>query len=113
MHADPGPGMATPRTIAVTVDKSHLITIGEKLYAESIELIRELVNNAYDADATVAGAAGRRTADPPGGLDYARSPFLRTVGALSASINPSSPTNRASVSSNERRYARLTSLATT
>lgn len=38
--------------IPVTVDKSHLITIGEKMYAESIELIRELVNNAYDADAT-------------------------------------------------------------
>ncbi|MFY9268508.1 MAG: ATP-binding protein [Candidatus Manganitrophaceae bacterium] len=42
----------TPTRIAVTVDKSHLITIGERLYAESIELIRELVNNAYDADAT-------------------------------------------------------------
>ena len=41
-----------PATIPITVDKSHLITIGEKLYAESIELIRELVNNAYDADAT-------------------------------------------------------------
>lgn len=39
-------------TIEVTVDKSHLITIGERLYGESIELIRELVNNAYDADAT-------------------------------------------------------------
>ena len=38
--------------LPVTVDKSHLITIGEKLYSESIELIRELVNNAYDADAT-------------------------------------------------------------
>jgi len=38
--------------IEVTVDKSHLITIGERLYGESIELIRELVNNAYDADAT-------------------------------------------------------------
>jgi len=38
--------------LPVTVDKSHLITIGERLYAESIELIRELVNNAYDADAT-------------------------------------------------------------
>jgi HSP90 family molecular chaperone len=37
----------------VTVDKSHLITIGEKLYSESIELIRELINNAYDADASV------------------------------------------------------------
>src|SRR3989338_3890175 len=39
-------------TIPITFDKSHLITIGEKLYSESIELIRELVNNAYDADAT-------------------------------------------------------------
>lgn len=41
-----------PHTILVTVDKSHLITIGEKLYSQSTELIRELVNNAYDADAT-------------------------------------------------------------
>lgn len=39
-------------TIEITVDKSHIITIGERLYSESIELIRELVNNAYDADAT-------------------------------------------------------------
>ena len=38
--------------LPVTVDKSHLITIGERLYSESIDLIRELVNNAYDADAT-------------------------------------------------------------
>jgi hypothetical protein len=41
-----------PETIPVTVDKSHLITIGEKLYSQSTELVRELVNNAYDADAT-------------------------------------------------------------
>ncbi|MBM3709581.1 MAG: ATP-binding protein [Actinobacteria bacterium] len=39
-------------TLPVVVDKSHLITIGEQLYSESIELIRELVNNGYDADAT-------------------------------------------------------------
>ncbi|MGC2064062.1 MAG: ATP-binding protein [Thermodesulfovibrionales bacterium] len=39
--------------IEVTVDKSHIITIGERLYAESIEFVRELVNNAYDADATL------------------------------------------------------------
>ncbi|MFB3885329.1 MAG: ATP-binding protein [Thermodesulfobacteriota bacterium] len=38
--------------LPVTIDKSHLITIGERLYSESIELIREFVNNAYDADAT-------------------------------------------------------------
>lgn len=37
--------------ILVTIDKSHITTIGERLYAESIEFVRELVNNAYDADA--------------------------------------------------------------
>ncbi|MCM8773722.1 MAG: ATP-binding protein [Candidatus Omnitrophica bacterium] len=39
-------------TISVTVDKSHIVSIGERLYSESIELIRELVANSYDADAT-------------------------------------------------------------
>ncbi|MFQ5604281.1 MAG: ATP-binding protein [bacterium] len=42
----------SPTTIPITVDKSHITTLGERLYTESIELIRELVNNAYDADAT-------------------------------------------------------------
>jgi hypothetical protein len=41
----------SPEFIPVTIDKSHIITIGERMYAESIEFIRELVNNAYDADA--------------------------------------------------------------
>lgn len=40
-------------SISISVDKSHLITIGERLYVESLDLIRELVNNAYDADATI------------------------------------------------------------
>ena len=39
-------------SLPVTVDRSHLIVLGEKLYARSLELVRELVNNAYDADAT-------------------------------------------------------------
>lgn len=39
-------------SLEVTVDKRHIISIGERLYAESVELLRELVNNAYDADAT-------------------------------------------------------------
>lgn len=42
-----------PEFIPVTIDKSHIITIGERLYTESIEFVRELVNNAYDADATI------------------------------------------------------------
>ncbi|OGD20272.1 MAG: hypothetical protein A2W03_04380 [Candidatus Aminicenantes bacterium RBG_16_63_16] len=40
------------RKLRVTVDKRHIVSIGERLYAESVELLRELVNNAYDADAT-------------------------------------------------------------
>ncbi|MBI4709535.1 MAG: ATP-binding protein, partial [Nitrospirae bacterium] len=39
--------------ITVTIDKSHIITIGERLYTESIEFIREIANNAYDADASL------------------------------------------------------------
>ena len=44
--------MDKKNTIKITVDKSHLFTLGEKIYRESIEFVRELVNNAYDADAT-------------------------------------------------------------
>ena len=44
---------SSPEFIPLTIDKSHIITIGERMYAESIEFIRELVNNAYDADATL------------------------------------------------------------
>ncbi|HLA47675.1 MAG: hypothetical protein A3I04_02335 [Nitrospinae bacterium RIFCSPLOWO2_02_FULL_39_110] len=44
-------------TLPITVDKSHLIAIGEQLYIRSVELIRELVNNAYDADATEVRAS--------------------------------------------------------
>jgi hypothetical protein len=43
--------------IPVTVDKSHIITIGERLYTESIEFVREIVNNAYDADASLVEIA--------------------------------------------------------
>jgi len=40
------------KELEVTVDKRHIVSIGERLYTESVELLRELVNNAYDADAT-------------------------------------------------------------
>ena len=40
------------RQLEVTVDKRHIISIGERLYTESVELLRELINNAFDADAT-------------------------------------------------------------
>jgi hypothetical protein len=47
------PVESSRESITVTIDKSHIITIGERLYTESIEFVRELVNNAYDADATL------------------------------------------------------------
>jgi len=42
----------TTSTIPVRFDKSHLTSIGERLYTQSLDLVRELVANAYDADAT-------------------------------------------------------------
>jgi hypothetical protein len=48
---------SSPEYIPVTIDKSHIITIGERLYTESIEFVREIVNNAYDADATLVEIA--------------------------------------------------------
>lgn len=44
--------MGSRRSIPVVVDKSHLTTIGERLYSHAVELVRELINNAFDADAT-------------------------------------------------------------
>lgn len=41
-------------TIPIIFDKSHLTTIGTPMYAESLDLVRELVVNTYDADATKA-----------------------------------------------------------
>jgi len=39
------------KELEVTVDKRHVVSLGERLYTESVELLRELINNAYDADA--------------------------------------------------------------
>ncbi|MDP1722034.1 MAG: hypothetical protein Q8L37_02385 [Candidatus Gottesmanbacteria bacterium] len=49
-------------TIPITFDKSHLTTIGTRLYAESLDLVRELVANAYDADASVVKTGGMNLA---------------------------------------------------
>ncbi|MBU1084979.1 MAG: ATP-binding protein [Candidatus Beckwithbacteria bacterium] len=40
-------------TIPITIAKSHLTAIGERLYSHSLDLVRELVANAYDADASL------------------------------------------------------------
>src|SRR3990167_2270426 len=44
--------MSEIKHIPVSIDKSHLVTIGEKMYSDKIDLLRELVSNAHDADAT-------------------------------------------------------------
>ena len=44
--------MTNDSFIPITFDKSHIVTLGRRMYKESINLIRELVNNSFDADAT-------------------------------------------------------------
>ena len=38
-------------SIVIRFDKSHLASIGQRLYSQSFDLMRELIANAYDADA--------------------------------------------------------------
>jgi hypothetical protein len=87
--------MSTPAFLPVTVDKSHLITIGERLYTESIELIRELVNNAYDADATevrvTLGDDLIRVADNGAGMDFDGLRQYFNIGSPEKLQKPKSP----------------------
>jgi hypothetical protein len=87
--------MPVPAFLPVTVDKSHLITIGERLYTESIELIRELVNNAYDADATevrvTVGDDLIRVADNGAGMDFDGLRQYFNIGSPEKLQKPKSP----------------------
>jgi len=77
------------------VDKSHLVTIGERLYTESIELVRELVNNAYDADATEVNVTIRddeiEVGDNGLGMDLDGLREYFTIGTPDKRLNPRSP----------------------
>jgi hypothetical protein len=81
--------------LTITVDKSHIITIGERLYEQSIELIRELVNNAYDADATRVDVTVTdkeiTVADNGEGLDMEGLEQYFNVGSAAKLVNPLSP----------------------
>jgi hypothetical protein len=81
--------------LEVTVDKGHIITIGERLYEQSIELIRELVNNAYDADATrvdVTLSDKEITVSDNGqGMDMEGLKQYFSVGSDEKLLNPISP----------------------
>ncbi|HAH21122.1 MAG: hypothetical protein A2Y00_00500 [Omnitrophica WOR_2 bacterium GWF2_43_52] len=82
-------------TIEVTVDKSHIVTIGERLYGESIELIRELVNNAYDADAAEVKVTLQEDViaveDDGVGMDISGLKQYFNIGSSFKKNNPKSP----------------------
>jgi hypothetical protein len=81
--------------LTITVDKSHIITIGERLYEQSIELIRELVNNGYDADATRVDVTVTdkeiTVADNGEGMDREGLEQYFNVGSAEKLVNPISP----------------------
>jgi hypothetical protein len=81
--------------LTIAVDKSHIITIGERLYEQSIELIRELVNNAYDADATRVDVSVTdkeiTVADNGEGMDREGLEQYFNVGSAEKIVNPISP----------------------
>lgn len=87
--------MTESRTIVVTVDKSHLLTLGERMYVEAIELIRELVANAYDADAmevhlTIAPDV-IVVEDDGSGMDYRGLQQFFTIGSEEKRVRNVSP----------------------
>jgi HSP90 family molecular chaperone len=81
--------------IPVTIDKSHITTIGERLYAESIEFVRELVNNAYDADAALAEVVltddSIEIRDNGSGMDMDGLRQYFNIGSQQKLSNPKSP----------------------
>jgi hypothetical protein len=83
------------QTIEVTVDKSHIVTIGERLYSEAMELIRELINNAYDADATEVHVTLQEDRivikDDGGGMDLTGLKQYFNIGSTAKRRQPKSP----------------------
>ncbi len=82
-------------TIPITVDKSHLTTIGVRLYAESLDLVRELVANAYDADATTVKLTLTENEliveDDGAGMDREGLTQYFTIGSDFKRANPTTP----------------------
>lgn len=81
--------------IPIQFDKSHLSTIGERLYTQSLDLVRELVANAYDADATrvdiTIGGESITVEDNGSGMDRAGLGQYFTIGSGFKKDNPVSP----------------------
>lgn len=81
--------------IPIQFDKSHLSTIGERLYTQSLDLIRELVANAYDADGTVVKIKidNDVIAVEDNGLGMNKEGLIQyfTIGSGFKKLNPISP----------------------
>ncbi|TSC68011.1 MAG: hypothetical protein G01um101466_571, partial [Parcubacteria group bacterium Gr01-1014_66] len=81
--------------IPVVFDKSHLLTIGQRLYSTSLDLVRELVSNAYDADATVVKIEVRPgmivVEDNGSGMDEERIRQYFTIGSQEKRLHAVSP----------------------
>ncbi|PJC31100.1 ATP-binding protein, partial [Candidatus Roizmanbacteria bacterium CG_4_9_14_0_2_um_filter_39_13] len=87
--------MATS-TIPILFDKTHLTSIGERLYTQSLDLVRELVANAYDADATrvnIVAETDRIVVEDNGtGMDRAGIEQYFTIGSRFKKSYPTSRT---------------------
>jgi len=81
--------------VTIRFDKSHLSTIGERLYTQSLDLVRELVANAYDADATRVDIdindTGITVSDNGSGMDKDGLAQYFTIGSGFKKENPVSP----------------------
>jgi len=81
--------------IHIQIDKSHLSTIGERLYTQSLDLIRELVANAYDADSKVVkirvNDSSITVEDNGLGMDKEGLKQYLTIGSSFKRQNPISP----------------------
>lgn len=86
---------SSPEFISITIDKSHIITIGERLYTESIEFVRELANNAYDADAALVEIVITEDAveirDNGAGMDREGLKQYFNIGSQQKLYSPKSP----------------------
>ncbi len=78
--------------ITIRIDKSHLSTIGERLYTKSLDLIRELVANAYDADASTVKINVSENSivfeDNGAGMDKEGLKQYLTIGSNFKRVNP-------------------------
>lgn len=81
--------------IPIRFDKSHLSSLGERLYSQNLDLIRELVANAYDADATKVEIRvdnnNLTIVDDGSGMDRVGLEQYFTIGSPFKKQNPVSP----------------------